>query len=216
MQTNFTPEIVKRYKMESEMSETVQKRTIGFSDEARTRVSAKGYEGAIKYIEKGEYPGVKFISWEFEDIDGSLKDGALIEIEPGKSTPVQLVESESTFSEVPLSGELIFVSLDSENIISAYRYKSDRDGDNSFMMEVGKGGLMFWHSVAGQEKSTEVLEYEEPGFSASKLTNIEFGQKTIGDREIPEIFWYLASQLEKGDYQNLPIEIIDLSKLTVG
>lgn len=192
----------------------IKERSVGFVNEEMSRVAAKGYEGNIRYVEKGEYPGVKFTTWEFEGIDGSLKDGALIEIEPGKSTPVQLIESETAFSEVPLKGELIFVSLDPEGGVSAYRYDSKRDGDNSFMMEVGKDWLMFWHSVRGQEVSTQVLEYEEPGFSASKLANIEFGQANIGDREVPELFWKIAKQLDEGDYQNLAVGVVELSDLS--
>ena len=152
--------------------------------------------------------------WEFKDMEGSLKDGALIYLVPGDNSPYQLVESETAFSEVPLKGELIFVSLDPKGNVSAYRYNSERDGDNSYMMEAGKDWLMFWHSVVGQERPAEVLEYEEPGFSASKLTNIEFGQKKIDDREIPDKFWQMAGQLLSGDYQNPTVEIVELDELT--
>lgn len=60
------------------MSEPVKERDVNFVNAARTRVNAKGFVGNIRYIEGGNYPGVNFTTWEFEDIDGSLKDGALV------------------------------------------------------------------------------------------------------------------------------------------
>lgn len=151
--------------------------------------------------------GIRGYRWFFEGWSTGIS------IEAGGSTPVQLVESETTFSEVPLKGKLIFVSVDPEGNVSAYRFDSERSGDYSFMMEVSKGWLMFWHAQTDQELHSEVLEYEEPGFSASKLTNIEFRQKTIGDREIPEDFWRLVEQLNDHQYKDTVIPIVDLSEL---
>jgi len=149
------------------MTESVKERTVDFTNKERTRVRAKDHEGVIRYGDSDSYPGVSFTTWEFEDVDGATCDGALLRIT--ESTPSQIVESETTFSEVPLDGDLIFVTVNPKNEVAAYRFNGASEKDRSFMFEVGKGWIMRWHNLAGEGSPSEVLEYEEPGFSQSTL-----------------------------------------------
>jgi hypothetical protein len=193
------------------MTEAVNDRTVDFSNEERTRVRAKGYEGAIRYGESGSYPGVDFIAWEFEGIDGKKCDGAMLSVK--EESPPQVVESETTFSEVPLNGDLIILTVNPKNEVAAYRFRGDNKKDRSYMFEVGKDWIMMLHNVAGKENPSEVLEYEEPGFSQSKLTNIEIGQEEINGRPIPKEYWQLLDQIKSGQLENTVVPIVNLSDI---
>lgn len=185
-------------------------RTIDFTNESRTHVKAKGFVGELDYGPCEELtPDVRVKTWKFREVDDSLRDGALVEVKPGGRTPVQLVESDTTFYEVPLSGKLVFLSVDPEGKVSAYLFDSSRGKDASFMMEVTKGSIMCWVAPP-QEKPAQFLEYEEPGFKVSKLTNIESGTSEVGGKQIPEILWQIIKQLKDGKIDNTIIQIVDI------
>ena len=179
-----------------------KERAVDFSNPEKTKVSAKGHEADIEYDEWEEVvPGVRCKTWKFKDVNAELKDGALIEIQPGVRTPVQYVETdEAVFNEVPQKGELIFVSVNPKGELSAYRIKSSEDS-SSYMMEVKKGWVMCWYACKDQSPC-EVLEYEEPGFSQIKLPTVDTGVNKIGDTPIPDEFWKLIEQLERGEEDN--------------
>ena len=191
------------------MSLPKTERDVDFSNQDRTKVSARGYEGDIEYTEWEEVvPGVRCKTWEFKDVDASEKDGALIEIQSGVRTPIQYVETDkAVFNEVPLKGKLIFVSLSPQGELSAYKVDMNQD-DNSYMMEVKKGWLMSWYACKDQP-ACEVLEYEEPGFSQIKLPTVETGVKQIGNTPIPDKFWQLIKQLEQGIEDNPLIQMLN-------
>jgi|WetSurMetagenome_2_1015567.scaffolds.fasta_scaffold78343_3 hypothetical protein len=181
----------------------------------KTEVNARGYTGRIEfYGNLGEYPeyqGLSWRTWKFEDLDASKKDGALIEIKPGKRTPVEIVEADKVFSEVPLEGESVFLYLDKQGKISAYHFDSKRPRDNSFLFEVAKGEAFCW--VALGQESTKVLEYEEPGFTELDLKLVNSGTKEISGKTIPDKLWIMIEQLEKGEIKNTVIPILELGDL---
>ena len=78
-------------------------RTVDFINSDRTQVRANSYAGEVMYMPQWDdvAPGVRCRTWSFKDIDESVCDGALIEIQPGRRTPVQHVVSDTTFCEVP-------------------------------------------------------------------------------------------------------------------
>jgi len=193
------------------MTEPIR-RDVDFKDSKREVVRAKGYEGKVAFGEPSvDYPGVRFKTWKFEEVDPAQKDGALIEINPGARTPVQIVESKTVFTEVPLSGKLILVNMDSEGQLYAFQFDSDRDGDTSYQFEIGKGEIMCWVSPKDQDVPSEVLEYEEPGFASATLTNIEPGTDKVGEIELPSKLWEMVKQLEEGQTENTVIPIINLN-----
>lgn len=196
------------------MGESVRQKDVSI-DQAKAQVTARGYTGRIKfYRDLGEYsgyPGLRWRTWQFEDIDASKKDGAFIEIKPGKRTPVELVEADKVFSEAPLKGELVFLHIDNRNNISAYRFDSKRPRDNSFLFEVAKGEVFCW--IALGRETAEILEYEEPGFTESDLKLIDLGTKEVSGRKIPDELWKMIDQLERGEIKNTIIPIQELSDL---
>lgn len=196
------------------MGESARPRNVSI-DQARTQITARGYVGRIEfYGDLGEYPGYEGLKWrtlKFKDIDASQKDGALIEINPGKRTPVELVEADKVFSDVPLEGELVFLHMDNQNNISAYHFDSRRPRDNSFLFEVAKGEILCW--VALGQKTAEVLEYEEPGFIESDLRLIHSGTKDVSGRKIPDELWGMIEQLERGEIKDTVIPVLELSDL---
>jgi hypothetical protein len=192
----------------------VQQRNIHING-ARTKVAAREDMGRIEfYGNLGKYPGyegLKWRTWKFEDTDASKKDGALAEINPGKRTPLELVEADKIFSEVPLEGELVFLHLDNQNNISAYHFDSKRPKDNSFVFEVIKGEVFCL--IALGQKPAEVLEYEEPGFTESDLKLIDAGTKEVYGRSIPDELWEMIEQLERGEIKNTIVPIQELNDL---
>lgn len=196
------------------MGESVKLRNVGI-DRTRVEVAARGYVGRIEFYgglgEYSGYPGLSWKTWKFEDLDASEKDGALIEIQPGKRTPVELVIADKVFSEVPLKGELVFLHIDNRNNISAYHFDSKRPKDNSFLFEVAEGEIFCW--IATGRKTAEVLEYEEPGFTDSDLKLIDSGTKEVSGRKIPDELWEMIRQLEKGEIKNTIIPVLELSDL---
>lgn len=195
------------------MKEPIRERNVDFTDPSRTRVKARGFEGEIEFFDKGEYPGVRFKDWKFKDVDSSVKDGALIEVEPGGRTPVQLVDADKVFSDIPLSGDLIFVHLNNDDFVNIYRFKSWREKDKSYLFEICKGEIMCWFALREQQKPVELMEYEEPGFNPSDLINIDPGTKEVSGRKIPPMFWEIIKVLESGRIGDVPVPIVELDKL---
>ena len=187
-----------------------------FSDPSRTRVKARGYEGQIEYFAPETFPGVtgvRFKDWRFKDIDKKIKDGALIEIDPGARTPVQLVEADKVISDVPLSGKLLFVHVDLEDNIRIYHFDSNGENASSYLFEFSKGEIVCWLASAEQSKPAEFMEYEEPGYTSADFTNIEPGTEVVSGRRIPAGFWETLGALEKGDLEGVTIPIVELDKL---
>lgn len=196
------------------MGEPLQQRNVGVNN-ARSEITARGHTGRIEFYgglgEYPGYPGLSWRTWKFEDTDASKKDGALIEINPGKRIPLELVEANKIFSEVPLEGELVFLHLDNQNNISAYRFDSKRPRDNSFLFEVSKEEAFCW--ITTGQKTAVVLEYEEPGFTDSDLKLIDSGTKEVSGRKIPDELWTMIEQLERGEIKHTVIPILELSDL---
>ncbi len=196
------------------MNESLRQRNVDI-DLARSEITARGYTGRITfYGDPGEYPGYPGLSWrtwKFKDLDASVKDGALIKIEPGMRTPVELVEADKTFLEVPLRGELVFLHINTQGSISAYRFDSKREKDKAFLFEVRKGEVFCWAAL-GQD-AARVLEYEEPGFTESDLKLTDFGTEEVDGRKIPDELWEMIRQLGRGETKNTAVPIIELSDL---
>lgn len=194
--------------------ETPQKRTIEYANQGKTRITAKGFTGEIKTAPEWTQltDKVRFRTWEFEGVSPDEKDGALIEISPGGRTPVQLVESKTTFFEVPQKGKLLFLFVDPEGNFSVYRFNSLRDKDNSFMFRVPKNCFMSCYALKENQEPCEVIEYEEPGFSKSKLTDVGLGTESVNGHIVPKELWEVIRQLEGGE-ENLSVSILDLNEL---
>lgn len=195
------------------MKEPVRERNVDFTDASRARIKARGREGEIEYFDKGVFPGVHFKDWKFKDIDASERDGALIEVDPGARTPVQLVEADKVFSDVPLNGRLTFLHMDAEDNIRIYRFDSSREQDKSFLLEISKGEIMCWFASPKQDKPAELMEYEEPGYSPSDFTNIEPGTSEVSGRKIPAHFWEVVRALQEEKFEDIALPIVDLDTL---
>jgi hypothetical protein len=195
------------------MAEPLRIRNVDIKQD-RTEVYARGYRGRIEfYGDKGSYEGYEGLSWKtlkFKDIDASVKDGALIELDAGRRTPVELVLAEKSFSEVPLEGDLVFVHIDRDGNISSYHFDSERKGDYSFSFEVGKGEFFCWVAL---DKPSQIMEYEEPGFTDLDLKLVDSGTKEISEKKIPDQFWTMIEQLEKGETKNTAVPIMELDNL---
>ena len=195
------------------MKEPIRTRDVDFTDPSRTKIFARGHEGEIEFFGEGKFPGVRFKDWKFKDVDLSDKDGALIEIDPGARTPVQIVEADKVFSDVPLKGKLTFLHLDTEGNLNIYRFDSSREEGKSIMFEIGKGEIMCWFASPEQDEPAELMEYEEPGFTLSDLTNIEPGTTEVSGRFIPANFWEIVGALEAGKFEDITIPIVELDTL---
>ena len=196
------------------MTEPIKERNIHINFESG-EIAARGYNGRIEfYGNLGKYSGYEGLSWrtwKFKDIDASEKDGALIELNPGKRTPVELVVADKVFSEVPLKGKLVFLHIDQGGKVSAYHFDSARERDSSFLFEAGRGELFCWVALGGQ--TTQILEYEEPGFTDSDLKLVNPGTEEISGKKIPGQFWTMIDQLERGETKNTVIPITELGSL---
>ena len=164
----------------------------------RRSVRTPDYTGAIDYAPRWAkvVDGVRCRTWRFKEIDESLRDGALIQIQPAFRTPVQHVRSETTFCEVPLKGKLIFLSVDPQGNMFIDSFNSDAD-PTSYMMEIKKGWTMCWYAMSMQEEPAEVLEYEDPGFKTADLPTVDFGANNIDGHTIPESFWMTIKYLDQ-------------------
>ena len=195
------------------MVEPIRERDIVISPEL-TEVAVRDYQGRIEfYGELGEYPGYDKLRWrtfKFENVPASERDGALIEIDSGGRTPVELVVADKVFSEVPLEGQLIFLHLNPEGKISAYRF--DSSNGSPFLFEAGPDEIFCWIAPE-QEGPAKVLEYEEPGFTESDLKLVDEGAKEVSGISIPDEFWTMLELIETGETENLPIPITDLNSL---
>ena len=172
--------------MESSKIET----TVRFVD-GRTKVTVKGYVGEIESAPDWQQinSDVRRKTWKFKEIDNSLKDGALIEIKPGGRTPVQHIESDTVFSEVPQKGKLTFLSVDPEGNLYVEPFDSKID-DTRYMMELGKGWTTCWIADSNQEDPAEVLEFEEPGFKTARLPTVQNGATEINGHPLPSTMGY--------------------------
>lgn len=196
------------------MGELVRPRNVTI-DGAKTSATARGHAGRIEfYGDLGTYEGydkLKWGTWKFKDIDASVRDGALIEIEPGGRTPLELVKANKVFSEVPMGGELVFIHMDTRGSISAYHFDSRRENDKSILFNVTQGEAFCW--VALGNEMTEVLEYEEPGFTDSDLERVKTGAKEASGRQIPDDLWILIDQLERGQIKDTVVPISEIGEL---
>ena len=172
--------------------------TVNFANPERTKIMAKGYAGEIKSAPNWDVltPDVRFRTWEFKEIDGNKKDGALIEIKPGGRTPVQHIESNTVFCEVPQTGKLTFLSVSPKGELFIETFDSEID-DTSYMMELGKGWTMCWVANPDQKDPAEVLEFEEPGFKSAKLPTVQEGATEINGHPLPQSLWKTIDQLVK-------------------
>lgn len=118
------------------MTEPIKERNIHI-DLGGGEITARGYSGRMEfYGDPGNYPGYDGLSWKtwkFKETDASERDGALIELNPGRRTPVELVLADKVFSEVPLKGELVFLHINHEGKVFAYHFDSTREKDSSFL-----------------------------------------------------------------------------------
>ena len=204
--------------MDEEESGPKKIRDVDFTDKSRTNISAKGDKLVLEYGGWEQLtPDVRVRTLKFKGVDPAKKDGALVEIRNSEKTkkenkfghtPVQLVESNTIFNEVPLTNRLVFLSQDTKGEVTAYLYDSSQIRDKSFMFEVGKGSVMCWFTLE-PDLPAEFLEYEEPGFSQSILTDIEPDSEQASEK-----FWKIFHQLENGQTENTVIPIYDISSET--
>lgn len=174
---------------------------ITYKDPERNIITAKGFSGRVKYSENWEiipgYEKLRFRTWQFEDVDASIKDGAQIEIQPGGRTPVQFVKSENTFYETFIKGKLLFLMVSPEGKLFVDSFDSSVH-KVSYTLEVPKGYLMCWLSSNNQENPAEVLEYEEPGFSTVELPTVPDDALIFEGQTIPQEFWDIIHKFESG------------------
>ncbi|HVZ12100.1 MAG TPA: hypothetical protein VG965_03650 [Patescibacteria group bacterium] len=129
--------------------------------------------------------GVRFQPWTIDGVDEMERDGALIQIDPGHRTPLQYIESDTTMYEVPLKGKLLLLSVSPEGRFSIDDFNSEISS-SSYMYELKKGSYLCWYASPDQTEPAEVLEYEEPGFKASKLLTVGPGiNRGFGGHPIP-------------------------------
>src|SRR3989344_1448124 len=172
------------------------------------------YSGAIKaseWTELTEVKGVRFRTWQYEEVDSAMVDGALVEIQPGCRTPVQYVESDHVFDENIQAGKFLLIYLNSEGL-SVYKYDSSVE-EVSFTLRVGKGEIMCLYMLKENDEPGEVIECEQPGFRSAKLLTVETGTEKVGELNIPSEFWELIRLLDEGQESDLPVDILDLQDM---
>jgi hypothetical protein len=142
--------------------------------------------------------GVEYIPFELKGKDPLLADGAKVKIPPGKHTPIQFVGSETTFSEVPISGKLLFLCVSSKGELSMRYFQVSEHDNSAFQGFIAQGSIMCWYACLNQPDAY-VLEHEEPGFSSSDLQNIqETDIDNYNGTPIPREFWIAFHALEEG------------------
>ena len=172
-------------------------RTVDYLDSTHEQVRSEKHTGPIEPSDEWQtipnHPGVRFRPWRYKNMPKEQMDGAEILIEPGYRTPVQHVVSKHTFNEIRQSGRLIFLAVDPDGNLS--RYVLDNDDAGSYMFVMEKGWTMCWIASKNQQKSAEVLEFEEPGFSSAELVTIKDGATEINGHPIPSEFWHAIKVL---------------------
>jgi hypothetical protein len=168
---------------------------------------------------ENDLPYVRFRAVEFAGIDPSEEDGAFVVIQGGHRTSVQGVASETTFSEVPLEGRLVFLSVNPYGVFNTHYFDIDGNEDSPHMMQVTQGWLMSWYACKDQHRAlanndfeeflrevglfnhpsyARVLEHEVPGFSESSLPTIEANTENFNGTPIPPEFWSTIYALDEG------------------
>lgn len=179
------------------MTEEDKTRGIDFSNPDGSTYSIGDHSGEIATSEWNTIEGVsgvRFRTWKFAELDESIVDGALVEIQPGNHTPVQFVESAHVFSENFQKGTFYVLHLTREGL-TVYHYLAD---GNSFTLEVSQGEAMCLFT-SNKGEVGEVIECEQPGFSTAKLPTIPFGTETFQGLAIPNDFWRVLSALKSGN-----------------
>lgn len=199
------------------MPESPVKQKDVFIDRDKGQINARGTSGKIAFGEEGSYPdfpGLRWRTFQFENIDASEKDGAIGVLEPKSRIPIELVRADKTFSEVPLLGNLIFLHYSNRGKMSAYHFDGSRDTDYAFLFEVSRGDFLCWVNISEGDKA-EFLEYEEPGFSPDDLgiEDLASGNIANTDVKIPGSFRNLVKQIESNGLEHPPIPIVELNIL---
>jgi hypothetical protein len=151
-----------------------------------------------KVIPGMNMPNVKCKTFRFRDADPATEDGAVVAIMPGANTPVQYVASETTFSEIPLRGKLIFLSVSPKGELGRFFFDISEKNDSTHMAVVSKGWIMSWYACKANKQDGLLLETEKPGFSQSNLTTVEDNAKSIDETNIPQTFWETIDLLRNG------------------
>lgn len=141
-------------------------------------------------------PSVEFVPFILEGTPPEIQDGAEIRIPPGTHTPFQMVMSETEFSEVPLKGKLIFLSVGPEGKFSMHYFDVSEDHNSQYKGFVRQGWIMCWYACKNQDNAY-VLEHEKPGFASANLATIGKGVTSFNGTPMPE-FWATIEALENG------------------
>lgn len=195
------------------MTET-KKGGVDFDDPTGEVFDTGSFSGEIEagsWTQLEEVEGVRFRTWKFKDVDEEEVDGALVEIQPGKRTPVQFVESDHVFSENFQKGKFLVIYVDSEGDLSVYKYDSSLE-EVSFSLWAKQGEIMCLYACKDNQQPAEVVECETPGFKSANLRTVEFGSTEIGGRLIPPELWKVIKCLDSGQEDNLAVEVVDLGE----
>lgn len=169
-------------------------------------------EEKVIWGERGEFPGVRFTTYHYEGVDALEKDGALIEIDPGERTPVQIVRAEKTFIEAPINGNLFLVSI-KKGEIAVFHFDSSEIKGASFEFETANEEIMCWVASPNQQESAQVVETVEPGFEEGDLENIVLNTTELDGVFVPQELWSLLAQLQSGQTKDTIVPIEELSEL---
>lgn len=195
------------------MTET-NKGEVNFSDPTGEVFDAGNFSGEIEaggWTQIEGVEGVRFRTWKFKEVNEEEVDGALVEIQPGRRTPVQFVESDHIFSENFQKGKFLIIYVDSEGDLSVYKYDSSIE-EVSFALCAKQGEIMCLYACKDNQQPAEVIECETPGFKTASLRTVEFGSTEIGGRLIPPELWRVIKSLDSGQEDNLPVEVVDLGE----
>ena len=193
------------------MTEDPQK--IDFENPDGSQFASGDHEGEIvaeDWVSQEGVEGVRYRTWKFKDVSDEVVDGALVEVQQGRRTPVQYVETAHEFQENIQSGRFLLFHVTPDGM-AAYRYDSELS-DASFFLEVIQGELMCLYVMKDSPVPGEVIECERPGFSSANLQTVPPGTARVGDLEIPPEFWEAIWMLDNGHEVNLPFTICDVNE----
>lgn len=147
------------------------------------------------------YPGLRWRTITYEGIEGENEDGALIELEPGARTPVELVATDTVFLEAPIQGQLTLLSLDPAGNIYVDSFDQSQD-QASYAIVMEKGWIFCWFADKDQTDPAQVLETEKPKFKEGDLPIVSYKAAVFNGYPIPEKFWHEFDHLVE---ENSPI-----------
>lgn len=134
----------------------------------------------------------KFMKWQMENVDPDKFDGAVIEIQPGGRTPVQYVQKDITFWEVPVQGKVTALLVNPNGQFEMHHIDPANDNPNS-MIEVKQGTTMCFLSHRNQPGPVVIYECEMPAFTDDCLVTVPDNSPEFDGHHIPNVFWTMVN-----------------------